>query len=124
MLEFTSYIAGALKRKLPAEVSERAKIHLVDSVAAIVSGTRLLPGKRAVAYAKALGGPREAGVMGTRIVTSALNAALANGICAHADETDDTHPPTRAHPGASIVPAVFAIGERNDLAGETMLVVP
>ena len=120
-LELSAYMAGALKRKLPPEVSERAKIHLVDSVAAIVSGTRLLPGKRAVAYARSLGGPREAGVMGTRVVTSALNAALANGICAHADETDDTHPPTRAHPGASIVPAVFAIAERNEFAGEAVL---
>ncbi|MGZ9038545.1 MAG: MmgE/PrpD family protein [Burkholderiales bacterium] len=120
-LELTRYMAGALKRKLPAEVAERAKVHLVDSVAAIVSGTRLLPGERAVAFAKALGGPREAGVMGTRIVTSAMQAALANGMCGHADETDDTHPPTRAHPGTSIVPAVFAIGERNELPGEAIL---
>jgi len=121
MLDLAGYMAGALKRKLPAEVSERAKIHLVDSVAAIVSGTRLLPGKRAVAYVKSLRGPREAGVLGTRIVTSAIYAALANGMCGHADETDDTHPPTRAHPGASIVPAVLAIGERHQLSGESIL---
>ena len=121
MLELAAYMAGALKRKLPPEVSERAKIHLVDTVSAIVSGTRLLPGKRAVAYVKSLRGPREAGVLGTRVVTSAMYAALANGISAHADETDDTHPPTRSHPSASIVPAVLAIGERNELAGEAML---
>ena len=114
MLELTAYMASALKRKLPAEVRERAKIHLLDSVAAIVAGTRLLPGKRAAAYVKSLGGPREAGVLGTRLVTSAMYAALANGISAHADETDDTHPPTRSHPGASIVPAVLAIGERDE----------
>ena len=36
MIELTNYMAGALKRKLPAEVAERAKIHLVDTVAAIV----------------------------------------------------------------------------------------
>ena len=119
--ELSAYMAGALKRKLPAEVAERAKVHLVDSVAAIVSGTRLLPGRRAAGYAESLGGPREAGIMGTRLVTSALNAALTNGICANADETDDTHPPTRAHPGASIVPAVFAIAERRELGGEAML---
>ena len=60
-------------------------------------------------------------LLGAVVSGSALNAALANGICAHADETDDTHPPTRAHPGASIVPAVFAIAERNGLGGEAML---
>ena len=114
-------MASALKRKLPAGVSERAKVHLVDTVAAIVSGTRLLPGKRAAAYVRALGGPREAGVPGTALITSALHAALASGMCGHADETDDTHPPTRAHPGTSIVPAVLAIAERNQLSGESML---
>ena len=114
-------MASALKRRLPAEVAERAKVHLVDSVSAIVSGTRLIPGQRATAYAKSLGGAREAGVMGTRVVTSMAQAALANGICAHADETDDTHPPTRAHPGASIVPAIFAVAERHALSGEAML---
>src|SRR6185436_16828736 len=87
MRELTAYMAGALKRKLPAEVRERAKIHLVDTVAAIVAGTRLVPGKRAIAYVRALGGKREAGIIGTRLVTSALHAALANGMCGHADET-------------------------------------
>ena len=119
--ELTNYMAGALKRKLPAEVAERAKIHLVDTVAAIVAGTRLLPGKRAAAYVKALGGPREACVLGTPIVTSAIQAALANGTSAHADETDDTHPPTRSHPSASIVPAVLAISERDELGGQALL---
>jgi 2-methylcitrate dehydratase PrpD len=114
-------MASALKRRLPAEVVERAKVHLLDSVSAIVSGTRLVPGQRATAYVESLGSRREAGVMGTRITTSVAHAALANGMCAHADETDDTHPPTRAHPGASIVPAIFAIAERHALAGDAML---
>jgi 2-methylcitrate dehydratase PrpD len=120
-VELTRYMASALKRKLPPEVSERAKIHLLDTFAAIVSGTRLLPGERAVKYARAIGGPREAGVPGTDLVTSVLHAALASGMCGHADETDDTHPPTRAHPSTSIVPAVLAIAERNELSGESML---
>ena len=35
----------------------------------------------------------------------------------HADETDDTHPPSLTHPGTSVVPAALAIGERNRLCG-------
>src|SRR5258705_3490949 len=121
MRELSSYIAGALKRKLPAEVIERAKIHLVDTFAAIVSGSRLIPGKHAITYVKPYVGTREAGVIGTRIVTSALYAALANGTCAHADETDDTHPPSRSHPGASVIPATLAVAERQQLSGAAML---
>lgn len=121
MREFSSYIAGALKRKLPAEVSQRAKIHLVDTFAAMISGTRLVPGKTALKYARTLAGNREAGVMGTRLVIPAQHAALINGVCAHADETDDLHSPTRGHPGACIVPATLAMSERQHVSGTTML---
>ena len=121
MQELSAYIAAALRRKLPDEVAERARIHLVDTFAAILSGSRLLPGKRVIAYVKPLGGTREAGVIGTRHVTTVLNAALANGTCGHADETDDTHPPTRTHPGTSVVPVALALAEKHGRPGRELL---
>jgi 2-methylcitrate dehydratase PrpD len=39
----------------------------------------------------------------------------------HADETDDTHPPTRSHPDTSVVPAVLALSEWRQLTGEHLL---
>lgn len=120
-VELSRYISSALRKPLPREVAERAKIHLVDTFAAMVSGSRLLPGKTAIGYVRTLGGKPEAGVVGTRIVTSAAHAALANGMFGHADETDDTHPPSLTHPGTSVVPAALAIGERNRLPGKTVL---
>jgi 2-methylcitrate dehydratase PrpD len=121
MHELSTYIAGVLKRKLPAEVAERARLHLVDVVASMVSGSRLLPGKRALAYIKPLGGTRQAGVIGSRMITTTLNAVLANGTFGHADETDDTHPPTRSHPGTGVVPTALALAEWRQLSGEQML---
>ena len=121
MQELSAYIAGALRRKLPAEVAARAKNHVVDTFAAILSGSRLPPGKRILAYVKPLGGTRDAGVIGARHVTTVLNAALANGTCGHADESDDTHPPTRTHPGTSVLPAALAVAEQHELGGELLL---
>jgi 2-methylcitrate dehydratase PrpD len=121
MQRLSGYLAGALKRRLPEEVVERTKVHLVDMFAAMLSGSRLLPGKRAITHVRTLGGTREAGVIGTRIVTTAINAALANGMCGHADETDATHTPTRTHPGTSVIPAALAIAEQQQLSGELML---
>lgn len=121
MRQLSEYASRALRKSLPPAVAERARLHLLDTFAAIISGTRLLPGERARQYVKSLGGRPEAGVMGTRIVTSAQYAALANGMCGHADETDDTHPPTRSHPGTAIVPAALAIAERNRLSGRALL---
>lgn len=119
--ELSAYIAGAIKKRLPAEVTERAKVHLVDTVASMVSGSRLPPGKKALAYVRAQGGKPEAGVVGTRIATSAPNAALANGMCGHADETDDTIMALRLHPGTCVIPAALAIAERQQLSGEPVL---
>jgi 2-methylcitrate dehydratase PrpD len=121
MQELSAYIAAAVRKPLPAQIAERAKVHLVDTYAAMISGSRLLPGRKAIAYVKARGGKPEAGVIGTRMVTSIPNAVFANAMLAHADETDDTHPPSRTHPGSGVVPAALAIGERDRLPGKAVL---
>ena len=54
-------------------------------------------------------------------MTSAVNAALANGMFAHADETDDFEPVTKAHPGCSVVPAALAMAEREGSSGMELL---
>ena len=121
MTKLSNHIATALHTAPPREVTERAKIHLVDTFSAMISGSRLLPGKAAIRHVRQLGGKPEAGVIGSRIVTSIGNAALANGMFGHADETDDTHPPSLTHPGTSVLPAALAIGERDRLSGKTVL---
>jgi 2-methylcitrate dehydratase PrpD len=121
MQTLSMYIATALHVKVPDAVCERARIHLVDTFAAMISGSRLLPGQHAIRYAKAVGGLPQSGVAGTHIVTSCVNAALANGMFGHADETDDTHPPSLTHPGTSVVPAAMAIGELRGLTGLQVL---
>lgn len=117
MLELSNYIAGAIRKKLSEEVTERVTFHLIDTFAAMISGSRLPSGKQAIKFIKSLKGAREAGIVGRRVTTSTLYAALANGMAAHGDETDDTHPPSRTHPGSSVVPAILAIGERDKLSG-------
>jgi len=38
-LELSRYIASALRKPVPREVAERAKVHLVDTFAAMISGS-------------------------------------------------------------------------------------
>jgi 2-methylcitrate dehydratase PrpD len=121
MKEVSEYIAGALKRPLPEEVVEKTKHHALDTIAAMVSGSRLLPGKKAIAYVKTLGGVKEACVIGSRFITTAEHAALANGMLGHADETDDSHAPSLCHPGCAIVPAALAMAEREGRNGAAFL---
>jgi len=100
---------------------EKARQHILDTFAAMISGGRLSPGRLAVEYIASLGGARQASVVGTRLVTSAVNAALANGMLAHADETDDSHAPSRNHPGCAVVPAALAVAERVRASGEMFI---
>lgn len=115
------YMAQARDRALPTDVDREAKHRLLDSLAAIVSGSTLLPGRMAVKYVRTLGGVPESMVMTTDVVTSAANAALANGMMGHADETDDFDPSSKAHPGCSVVPSAWAMAEREGASGTAML---
>ncbi len=121
MQEVAAYIAGALKHPLPREVAEKTRHHVLDTFAAMVSGSRLLPGKKAIGYVKTLGGAKEACVIGSSVVTTAQHAALANGMLGHADETDDSHAPSLCHPGCAIVPAALAMAEREKRNGAAFL---
>src|SRR3954466_9212165 len=69
MRTLAAYISAAVASKLPSRVVEKTKHHLLDTLAAMISGSRLLPGKRATAYVKTLGGSREAAVIGSNHVT-------------------------------------------------------
>jgi 2-methylcitrate dehydratase PrpD len=117
----SAYIAGAIGRPIPDAVATKAKHHILDTVASMVSGAHLEPGRMAIKYARAQGGTPEALVMGTDLKTTAVNAALANGMMAHADETDDSHLAARCHMGCAVVPAALAMAEREGASGAALL---
>jgi len=115
------YMVEARSRTLPTEVAREARHRILDTLAAMVSGARLKPGEMAIRYARAQGGVAEATVVATDLRTAAVNAALANGMFAHADETDDFEPVTKAHPGSAVVPAALAMAEREGSSGLALL---
>ncbi|MDA8094907.1 MAG: MmgE/PrpD family protein, partial [Betaproteobacteria bacterium] len=102
-------------------MAREARHRILDTLAAMVSGAHLKPGEMAIKYARSQGGVAEASVVATDIRTSAINAALANAMFGHADETDDFHPETKAHPGCSVVPAALAMAEREGSSGKELL---
>ena len=115
------YMAEARERSLPQDAAREARHRILDTLAAMVSGAHMKPGEMAIRYARSQGGVAEATVLTTDIRTSAVNAALVNGMFAHADETDDFEPVTKAHPGSSVVPAALAMAEREGRSGTELL---
>src|SRR6266404_3360988 len=117
MQQLSAYMGGANTRALPDDVLEKAKQHILDTFAAMISGSTLPPGRGALEFARAYGGKEIATVVASKIVCGPIEAAFANGVLAHSDETDDSHGPSRSHPGVSIVPAAFAAGEQFAITG-------
>ena len=115
------YMAAARDRELPSEVVLAAKHRILDTLGAIVSGAQLKPGEMAIRFVRAQGGAPEVSIPATNIKTTAINAAFAAGMFAHADETDDFEPFTKAHPGCATVPAAMSMAEREDRSGEEFL---
>ncbi|MDA1185248.1 MAG: MmgE/PrpD family protein [Acidobacteria bacterium] len=115
------YMAQARDMPLSPGVVLATKHRILDTLSAIVSGARLKPGEVTIEYVRGQAGVPEASVATTDIMTSAVNAAFANAMFGHADETDDFHPHTKAHPGCSVVPAALAMGERQGSTGPEFL---
>jgi 2-methylcitrate dehydratase PrpD len=121
MTRLSTYMSDAAGHKLPDEVVEKTKHLILDTLAAMISGSELPPGRFAIQFARALGGSAIATVAGSNVVCGPIDAALANGMLAHSDETDDTHPPSQSHPGCAAVPAALAVGERFNINGTRFL---
>jgi len=121
MARLSAYMAEARSRALPAEVIEKAKHHILDTIAAMISGADLPPGRLAIAFVREYGGAQVATVAGSNVLCGPIEAALANGVMAHADETDDSHGPSRSHPGAAVIPAALALGEQYGIDGAHFL---
>lgn len=115
------WIAAATGAPLPEEVAEKTRLHLLDTLAAIVSGTALAAGEAGTRLARRLGGPEEALAVGAGRLVGAPQAALANAMAAHADETDDSHVGGRFHPGCAVVPAALAMAETMRRDGAALL---
>jgi 2-methylcitrate dehydratase PrpD len=121
MSALSTYMSAAAGRTLPAAVVEHAKHHIVDTFAAMISGSELPPGQAALRYLRARAAKGMSTIAGSNLTAGPVDAALANGVLAHADETDDSHSLSQSHPGCAVVPAALAAGEELGIDGTHFL---
>ncbi|MEP6644881.1 MAG: MmgE/PrpD family protein, partial [Acidobacteriaceae bacterium] len=63
MEKLSAYMSEAKSRPLPDEVKEKTKHHILDTLAAMISGTQLVPGRAALQFATEYGGKEVATVV-------------------------------------------------------------
>ena len=121
MAKLSAYMSEAGGRALPDEVVEKAKHHILDTFAAMISGSDLPPARAAFTYARDFATDKTATIVASKMTSSPPEAAFINGMLAHSDETDDSNEFSQSHPGCAVVPATLAAGEKFGIDGTRFL---
>lgn len=112
------FITEAKFEDIPTPAVNLAKLCLLDAVGCAVYGTTRPLGKIFTTLVDELGGKPVARVLGTKIETNAVNAAMANGTLGHSEDFDDF---TGGHQAVLLMPVVLAMGEEHRLSGKQAL---
>lgn len=119
--QLAGWAANFRLQDAPDEVVQRMKALVLDLLRVCAVGARLPWSKAARKLQLELGGRGESSVLLSGERLDPARAAFVNGAYAHACDLDDTHVGSMHHPGASVLPAVLAIAERDDLDGRAVL---
>jgi 2-methylcitrate dehydratase PrpD len=121
MAKLSAYMSEAAGHPLPQDVVEKAKHHILDTFAAMISGSDLPPARAAFQYAHDFNTDKTATIVASKMTATPPEAAFVNGMLAHSDETDDSNEFSQSHPGCSVVPAALAMGEKFGIDGTRFL---
>ncbi|MEL7730723.1 MmgE/PrpD family protein [Citromicrobium bathyomarinum] len=88
----TGYIAGAASHAVPAAIRERARLHILDTLASIVACHPLEAAKLGRSYAAAMSPVGESPILASRQTASPVDAVFASAMTAHAAEINDFIP--------------------------------
>ena len=108
-------------KKLPAEVTHKAKLCVLDYVANIYGSLELDAVRSVIDFVRSLGGPEAATALGCGFKTGLQNAAFINGTTAEAIEAQDGLRFGGNHPVSAVIPAAFVMSESLDLPGTCLI---
>ncbi|MDE2857687.1 MAG: MmgE/PrpD family protein [Chloroflexota bacterium] len=119
--QIVDYAISLRYEDIPAEAVELAKLIVFDSIGTGLGGYQRELGSKALRYAESLMAGDEATLLGSGQRVSIEGAAFANGVMVKILGMDDSHR-SAGHIASQVVPAVLAVGEACDSAGEEMIV--
>lgn len=122
--QLAAFADGLTLDTIPAEIKDKAKLHILDVLGVGLVGTRFKPGQIVRDTTAAWGGTAESSLLADLRKLPAPNAAFVNGSLMHGLDFDDTHDQGGAatHPSSPVVPALLAAGEPVRSSGGKFLV--
>ncbi len=113
--------AGLRLDTLPAEVLQRAKQRVLDTVGCLVAGYNAELSDAIRSYVLSQGGKPEASLLPGGQKTTAGLAGLAHATYIYGLELADAAPRGTVHPGCEIISIALAVAERDGLSGADIL---
>jgi len=107
------FVAGLRYEDIPAEVKERIKLLMLDSLGCAIFGAELEWSRILMNTLASVDSSTGCGVWGTARRLSPPHAALVNGTLVQSFELDDVHRQGVLHVGAVTLPPLFAVAELN-----------
>lgn len=116
------FVSGLRYEAVPAEVLERIKLLILDSLGCALYGADLPWSRILQRTLESVDDTRQCRVWGTDLRLSAPHAALVNGSQVQGFELDDVHRQGVLHVGAVVLPALLAVAElRRGMDGRSFL---
>jgi 2-methylcitrate dehydratase PrpD len=120
--KIAEFVSGLTYDAIPAEVRERIKLLILDSLGCAIYGADLEWCRILQSSLEAVDATRTTSVWGTKLRLSSPHAALANGTQVQGFELDDVHRQGVLHVGAVTLPPLIAVAESHaELSGKDFL---
>ena len=118
--KIAGFIVDTGYEDIPRDAVEKAKRTALDCLGAALAGVVEPVSQAITGYVTKLGGPSQASVFGAGLKVSVQDAALADGVIAHALDYDDCGVKI-GHPSVLVLPAVLSLGEHLGASGQDIL---
>jgi 2-methylcitrate dehydratase PrpD len=119
--EVARFVARVDGGSIPASAIARARTAFIDTTATTLAGAAEPVGRIVTEWVREAGGAPRASVVAAGFRTSTAQAALANGVMAHALLYEDTTFVSMAHHTVVLAPALLALAEPANVAGRQVL---
>lgn len=106
---------------IPSELIEKGKIAVIDFVGVSIAGCQDDASRYAQEYVAEFKSAEMASIFGTDQKAHSALAAYCNGVASHVKDFDDCGETAINHPSATVLPAVFSVGEQLSANGQELL---
>ncbi len=115
------FVANLAFTDLAPETIDQVKVCLMDWLGVCLAGSSEPAVQKAWTVAKSAGGVEESTLIGRHRKTSAIFAALVNGISGHALDFDDIYLWGPGHPSCTVLPGLLAVAEARGGSGKEFI---